>query len=56
MSQRRGTSRPTVDESLIAANLSVDPAERLRRFAAAYKSVAELARKAASARRRAAGG
>lgn len=44
------TLRPrtvAVDETMIAANLRLDPAERLRRFAAAYASVAKLARKAA---------
>lgn len=43
------TLRPasqTVDETLIAANLRVEPGERLRRFAAAYRSVGDLARKA----------
>jgi transcriptional regulator with XRE-family HTH domain len=39
------TSAP-VDESLIAANLRLEPAERLRRFAAAYRSVSGMARKA----------
>jgi transcriptional regulator with XRE-family HTH domain len=41
--------RPGVDETMIAANLRLDPAARLRRFAAAYESVASLARKAAPA-------
>lgn len=43
------TVRPrpaSVDETMIAANLRLDPAERLRRFAAAYDSVAKLARRA----------
>jgi transcriptional regulator with XRE-family HTH domain len=38
--------RSAVDETMIAANLRLDPAARLRRFAAAYESVAQLARKA----------
>lgn len=35
-----------VDESLIAENLDLDPAARLRRFADAYRTVSGLARKA----------
>jgi transcriptional regulator with XRE-family HTH domain len=38
--------RPTVDETMIAENLRMPPAERLRQFEAAYRSVSELARKA----------
>src|SRR5919108_6121713 len=34
------------DETLIAANLRLEPMERLRRFAAAYRGVSEMARKA----------
>ena len=37
--------RGTVDETMIAANLRMPPAERLRQFQAAYRSVSELARK-----------
>lgn len=44
------SDRPAVDETMIAANLRLDPAARLRGFAAAYDSVAKLARKTASAR------
>jgi transcriptional regulator with XRE-family HTH domain len=40
-------ARPEVDETMIAANLRLDPAERLGRFASAYESVAKLARKTA---------
>lgn len=36
----------TVDETMIAANLRMPPAERLRQFEAAYVSVSDLARKA----------
>lgn len=43
--------RPAVDETMIAANLRLDPAARLHRFAAAYGSVAKLARKATASRR-----
>jgi len=43
-------AQPAVDETMIAANLRLDPAARLRRFAAAYESVANLARKATPAR------
>jgi transcriptional regulator with XRE-family HTH domain len=39
--------RPSVDETLIAANLRIDPAARLRHFKAAYDSVARLTRRAA---------
>jgi predicted transcriptional regulator len=38
--------RGTVDETMIAANLRMPPAERLRQFQAAYRSVSDLARKA----------
>jgi transcriptional regulator with XRE-family HTH domain len=37
---------PPVDESMIAANLRLEPAERLRRFATAYRNVSAMARKA----------
>ena len=37
---------PDVDETMSAANLRLDPGERLRRFAAAYRSVSKLTRKA----------
>lgn len=42
------SDRPAVDETMIAANLRLDPAARLRGFAAAYDSVAKLARRATS--------
>jgi predicted transcriptional regulator len=35
-----------LDETMIAANLRLEPRERLRQFAAAYRSVSDLARKA----------
>jgi hypothetical protein len=41
-------NRPAVDETMIASNLRLAPAERLRHFTAAYASVARLASKAAS--------
>jgi predicted transcriptional regulator len=34
------------DEAMIAANMRLEPSERLRRFAAAYRSVSAMARKA----------
>jgi transcriptional regulator with XRE-family HTH domain len=40
------TSGPGLDETMIAANLRMPPAERLRQFAAAYRSVSELVRDA----------
>lgn len=36
----------SVDETLIAGNIRLDPADRLRSFASAYRSTAQLARKA----------
>lgn len=36
-------TRPSVDETMIAANLRMPPAERLRQFQAAYNSIRELA-------------
>lgn len=39
-------ARTAVDESLIAANLRLEPGERLRRFHAAYSSVRDLAARA----------
>lgn len=38
-----------LDESMIMANLEMDPRERLRQFTVAYGSVRELARKATRA-------
>jgi transcriptional regulator with XRE-family HTH domain len=35
--------RPVVDETMIAANLRLTPAERLAHFTAAYNSIRELA-------------
>jgi transcriptional regulator with XRE-family HTH domain len=37
------SARPTVDETMIAANLRLTPAERLAHFTAAYNSIRELA-------------
>jgi transcriptional regulator with XRE-family HTH domain len=37
---------PSTDETLIAENLRLEPGERLRRFAASYRGIANLARKA----------
>lgn len=42
----RPARSPAVDESLIAENLKLTASERLRRFAAAYRSLSRLAGKA----------